>query len=127
MGGMDSAKNVLQVHGADRAGHAEIRKKLRSGQALDFFAKLPRCVVAMEACASAYYWRREIGRLGHVVGVISPAYVKPIVKRQKNDKADAEAICEAARRPTVLIVNTINAAGNQCPKARSHNTFWGWL
>ena len=102
--GLDLAKNVFQVHGADRTGHPVVRKKLRRGQVLESFAKLPRCVVAMEACASAHYWGREIGRLGHEVRLIHPAYVKPFVKRQKNDMADAEAICEAASRPTMRFV-----------------------
>uniref|UniRef100_UPI00355AD5F9 IS110 family transposase n=1 Tax=Ruegeria jejuensis TaxID=3233338 RepID=UPI00355AD5F9 len=88
----------------DQTGHAVFRKKLRRGQVLEFFAKLPRCVVAMEACASAHYWAREIGRLDHEVRLLHPAYVKPFVKRQKNDMADAEAICEAASRPTMRFV-----------------------
>ncbi len=102
--GLDLAKNVFQVHGADQTGRAVFRKKLRRAQVLEFFAKLPRCVVAMEACASAHYWGREIGRLGHEIRLIHPAYVKPFVKRQKNDMADAEAICEAASRPTMRFV-----------------------
>lgn len=102
--GLGLAKNVFQVRGADRTGHSVLRKKLRRGQVLEYFAKLPRCVVAMEACASAHYWGREIGRLGHEVRLIHPAYVKPFVKRQKNDMADAEAICEAASRPTMRFV-----------------------
>ena len=102
--GLDLAKNVFQAHGADASGRAILRKKLRRDQVLAFFAQLPVCVVAMEACASAHFWGREIERLGHEVRLIPPAYVKPFVKRQKNDAADAEAICEAAQRPTMRFV-----------------------
>ena len=102
--GLDLAKNVFQVHGADGSGRAVLRKKLRRAQVLEFFAQLTSCVVAMEACGGAHYWGREIGRLGHEVRLIPPAYVKPFVKRQKNDAANAEAICEAALRPTMRFV-----------------------
>ena len=102
--GIDLAKSVFQVHGADPSGAVLVRKKLRRDQVLGFFATLPRCVVAMEACASAHYWAREIAALGHDTRLIPPAYVKPFVKRQKNDMADAEAICEAAQRPTMRFV-----------------------
>ena len=102
--GLDLAKNVFQVHGASASGAVLFRKKLRREQVLTFFAGQPRCVVAMEACASAHYWGRTIGELGHEVRLIPPAYVKPFVKRQKNDMADAEAICEAAQRPTMRFV-----------------------
>jgi len=80
------------------------RKKLRRAQVLAFFSQVPRCVVAMEACGGAHFWGREIGSLGHEVRLIPPAYVKPFVKRQKNDAADAEAICEAAQRPSMRFV-----------------------
>jgi hypothetical protein len=102
--GLDLAKNVFQVHGADSAGAVLVRRKLRRGQVLSFFAALPPCTVAMEACAGAHYWGREITRLGHQVRLIAPVYVKPFVKRQKNDAADAAAICEAAQRPTMRFV-----------------------
>jgi transposase len=89
--GLDLAKHVFQVHGADASGRAVLRKKLRRTQLLEFFGHQPRCVVAMEACGGAHFWGREIGRLGHEVRLIPPAYVKPFVKRQKSDAADAEA------------------------------------
>jgi transposase len=107
--GLDLAKTVFQVHGADEGGAVVLRKRLRREQLLGFFSTLPRCVVAMEACASAHHWAREIGALGHGVRLIPPAYVKPFVKRQKNDAADAEAICEAAQRPTMRFVQPKSA------------------
>jgi transposase len=102
--GLDIAKSVFQAHGADAAGAVVFRKKLSRGRLLAFFAAQPKCVVAMEACAGAHHWGRELARLGHTVRLIPPAYVKPFVKRQKNDEADAEAICEAAQRPTMRFV-----------------------
>src|ERR671916_2729186 len=102
--GLDLAKNVFQAHGASASGAVLFRKRLRREQVLAFLAGQPRCLVAMEACASAHYWGRTIGELGHEVRLIPPAYVKPFVKRQKTDMADAEAICEAAQRPTMRFV-----------------------
>src|ERR1700761_3540016 len=102
--GLDIAKAVFQAHGTDAAGGVVFRKKLGRGRLLAFFASQPPCVVAMEACAGAHHWGRELAALGHSVRLIAPAYVKPFVKRQKNDMADAEAICEAAQRPTMRFV-----------------------
>lgn len=102
--GLDLAKRVFQIHGAALDGRVICRKKLSRGQLLHFFAQLPPCVVAMEACATAHFWARKIGALGHEVRLVPPAYVKPFVKRQKNDAADAEAIAEAASRPTMRFV-----------------------
>src|SRR5215212_8488106 len=85
--GLDLAKYIFQLHGADSAGAVVFRKKLRRGQLLAFLATLPPCTVAMEACGSAHYWGREIAKLGHTVKLIAPAHVKPFVKRQKNDTA----------------------------------------
>ena len=98
--GVDIAKHVFQVHGARSDGSVAFSKKLSRSKLLPFLASQPRCVVAMEACASSHFWGREIEGLGHKVRLIAPAYVKPFVKRQKNDVADAEAIAEAAGRPT---------------------------
>ena len=110
--GIDLAKRSFQVHGAMEDGSVAFRKKLSRGKLLDFVASQPRCVVAMEACASAHHWGREIMQLGHEVRLIPPIYVKPFVKRQKNDAADAEAICEAAQRPTMRFV-TVKGEGQQ--------------
>ena len=99
--GFDLAKAVFQVHGADGEGRAVLRRRLRRGKVLAFFAGLPSCLVGMEACASAHYWAREIQALGHEVRLIPPQYVRPFVKTNKNDAADAEAICEAVTRPTM--------------------------
>jgi transposase len=102
--GLDLAKNVFQAHGARGDGSTVFRKKISRTKLLSFFASVPACTVAMEACASAHYWARQIGALGHEVRLIAPIYVKPFVKRNKNDAADAEAIAEAASRPTMRFV-----------------------
>jgi len=103
--GLDIAKSVFQAHGADESGDVVFRKKITRLKLLEFFASVPTCVVAMEACGGAHHWAREIGKFGHEVRLIAPKYVKPFVKRQKNDAADAEAISEAATRPTMRFVS----------------------
>ncbi|WP_419739577.1 IS110 family transposase [Ruegeria sp.] len=102
--GVDLAKQVFQVHGARADGSVAYRKKLSRAQFMPFLAEQPECTVAMEACATAHGWGREIGQLGHEVKLIPPQYAKVYVKRQKNDRADAEAIAEAASRPTMRFV-----------------------
>ena len=98
--GVDLAKSVFQVHGIDAKGQVELRRKLSRSKLLTFFEKLPRCLVGMETCASANDWARELIALGHDVRLMPPQYVKPYVKRSKNDASDAEAICEAVTRAT---------------------------
>jgi transposase len=107
--GLDIAKNVFQVHGIDAAEKVVIRKQLRRSQVLKFFAALPPCLVGMEACATAHYWARELTKLGHEVRLMPAKDVKAYVKRNKNDAADAEAICEAVRRPTMRFVQVKSA------------------
>jgi transposase len=102
--GLDLAKHVFQVHGVDADGATVLRKQLRRGQVLAFFSRLPSCLVGLEACATAHYWARELGALGHEVRLMPAQYVKAYVKRNKNDAADAAAICEAVRRPTMRFV-----------------------
>lgn len=102
--GLDLAKHVFQVHGVDDQGSVLVRKALRRGAVLKFFAELSPCTVGIEACSTAHYWARELMALGHTVKLMPPAYVKPYVKRGKNDAADAEAICEAVMRPTMRFV-----------------------
>lgn len=102
--GLDLAKNVFQVHGIDAAGKVLVRRQLRRGEVLSFFARLQPCLIGMEACATAHYWGRELIQLGHTVKLMPPAYVKPYVKRGKTDAADAEAIAEAVTRPTMRFV-----------------------
>lgn len=102
--GLDIAKQVFQVHAADAEGRRVAQVRLRRAQVLDFFRELPPCLVGMEACATAHHWARELIALGHEVKLMPPAYVKPYVKRNKTDAADAEAIAEAVTRPTMRFV-----------------------
>jgi transposase len=102
--GLDIAKQVFHAHGADASGATVFSRRITRAKLIAFFASQPRCTVAMEACAGAHHWGREFTKLGHEVRLIAPAYVKPFVKRQKNDAADAEAICEAAQRPNMRFV-----------------------
>jgi transposase len=112
--GLDIAKSVFQVHGIDAEGNVIIRRQLKRRYVLAFFQKLPPCLVGVEACASAHHWSRELQALGHAVRLMPPGYVKPYVKRQKNDATDAEAICEAVRRPTMRFVETKTAEQQSC-------------
>ncbi|WP_227340362.1 IS110 family transposase [Sphingopyxis sp. P8] len=102
--GLDIAKSVFQVHGIDAAGEVVVRKRLSRARVVPFFAKLPRCLVGIEACNTSHHWARELIALGHDVRLMPAQYVKPYVKRGKNDAADAEAICEAVTRPTMRFV-----------------------
>ena len=104
--GLDIAKSVFQVHGVDATGQVVIRRQLKRRYVLAFFQKLPPCLVGIEACASSHHWSRELKSLGHTVKLMPPAYVKPYVKRQKNDATDAEAICEAVTRANMRFVAT---------------------
>ena len=99
--GLDIAKSVFQVHGVDARGNVVVRRQLRRRQVLPFFKKLPSCLVGVEACATSHHWSRQLRALGHTVRLMPPAYVKPYLKRQKNDAADAEAICEGVTRPNM--------------------------
>jgi transposase len=112
--GLDIDKSVFQVHGVDAQGGVVIRRQLKRRYVLAFFQKLPSCLVGIEACASSHHWSREIRALGHTVRLMPPAYVKPYVKRQKNDAADAEAICEAVTRANMRFVATKTPEQQSC-------------
>jgi transposase len=112
--GLDIAKSVFQVHGIDVEGKVIVRRQLKRRYVLAFFQKLPPCLVGIEACASSHHWSRELQALGHTVRLMPPAYVKPYVKRQKNDSADAEAICEAVTRANMRFVATKTAEQQSC-------------
>ena len=115
--GLDLAKHVFQVHGVDAEGTTVLRKQLRRAQVLAFFSRLPRCLVGMEACATAHYWARELRALGHEVRLMPAQYVKAYVKRNKNDAADAEAICEAVVRPSMRFVPAKTVSSKRCAAA----------
>jgi transposase len=102
--GIDLAKNVIQVHGVDERGKAVLKKQLKRDQVASFFANLPPCLIGLEACASAHHWARKLQSFGHSVKLMAPQFVKPYVKTNKNDIADAEAICEAMSRPNMRFV-----------------------
>ena len=112
--GLDIAKSVFQVHGVDAEGNVVLRRQLKRRYVLAFFQKLPPCLVGIEACASSHHWSRALQGLGHRVRLMPPAYVKPYVKRQKNDSADAEAICEAVARPNMRFVETKTPEQQSC-------------
>ena len=112
--GLDIAKSVFQVHGIDAEGNVLIRRQLKRRYVLAFFQKLQPCLVGIEACATSHHWSRELKALGHNVRLMPPAYVKPYVKRQKNDATDAEAICEAVTRTNMRFVETKTSEQQSC-------------
>ena len=112
--GLDIAKSVFQIHGIEAAGNVIVRRRLKRRYVLPFFQKLPPCLVGIEACASSHHWSRELQALGHTVRLMPPAYVRPYVKRQKNDAADAEAICEAVTRANMRFVATKTLEQQSC-------------
>ena len=112
--GLDIAKSVFQVHGVDAEGNVVIRRQIKRRYVVAFFQKLPPCLIGIEACASSHHWSRELQSLGHTVRLMPPAYVKPYVKRHKNDATDAEAICEAITRPNMRFVATKTPEQQSC-------------
>jgi transposase len=117
--GLDIAKSVFRVHGVDRDGAVVVRRCLRRSRVLPFFATVEPCRIGIEACATGHYWARELRALGHEVRLMAPSYVKPYVKRQKNDTADAEAICEAVSRP-------MGSAARPAPRVRNASRMTRW-
>ena len=112
--GLDLAKNVFQVHGVDERAKVGLKKQLKRAQVLPLFANLPPCLIGMEACGSAHYWARKLKELGHTVKLMAPQFVKPYVKTNKNDAADAEAICEAVSRPSMRFGRSRPVSNRRC-------------
>ena len=123
--GIDLAKNVFQVHGVDARGKTVLNKPLKRAQMAAFFANLPPCLVGMEACAGAHHWARKLQSFGHTVRLMAPQFVKPYVKSNKNDAADAQAICEAVARPSMRFVAVKNVA--QQALLAMHRVRQGWV
>ena len=123
--GIDLAKSVFQVHAVDQHGKVALKKQLKRGQMAEFFANLPPCLIGMEACGSAHYWARKLQALGHTVKLMAPQFVKPYVKTNKHDAADAEAICEAVRRPNMRFVPIKNV--EQQAVLAIHRVRQGWV
>jgi transposase len=122
--GLDLAKQIFQIHGADAEGNVIINRKLRRAEVLRFFEKTPPCLVGIEACGSAHYWAREIAALGHDVRMMPPTYVKPFVKRGKTDAADAEAISEAVTRNSMRFVPIKLAEQQAASMVLKTGLFW---
>lgn len=118
--GVDLAKNVFQVHAVDAHGKTVLKKQLKREQMAPFFAKLPPCLIGMEACGSAHHWARKLQTMGHTVRLMPPQFVKPYVKTNKNDAADALAICEAVGRPTMRFVPIKNIQQQRCWRCTAH-------
>jgi transposase len=123
--GIDLSKNVFQIHGVDHRGKTALKKQLKREQMLPYFAKFPSCLIGIEACGSAHYWARKLTALGHTVKLIAPQFVKPYVKTNKNDAADAEAICEAVSRPNMRFVPIKN--GEQQAILAQHRARQGFV
>ena len=121
--GLDIAKSVFQVHGINAEGDVILRRQVKRRYVLAFFQKLPPCLIGIEACASSHHWSRELQALGHTVRLMPPAYVKPYVKRHKNDAIDAEAICEAVTRPNMRFVATTTEEHQSCLCNRTRRLF----
>jgi transposase len=123
--GIDLAKNVFQIHAVDQHGKVALKRQLKRGQMVEFFTNLPTCLIGMEACGSAHYWARKLQVMGHTVKLMAPQFVKPYVKTNKHDAADAEAICEAVRRPNMRFVPIKNV--EQQGVLALHRVRQGWI